>query len=63
VAKRKATWRTKRQEPTENMIRFAKQIGLKKEIKPGMTRRELSSMMDIHMASKKLDKAITKGKR
>jgi superfamily II DNA or RNA helicase len=63
VAKRKATWRTKRQEPTENMISFAKQIGLKKEIKPGMTRRELSSLMDIHMASKKLDKAITKGNR
>jgi hypothetical protein len=28
-----------------------------------MTRRELSSLMDIHMASKKLDKAITKGNR
>jgi len=56
VASRGASWR--RKNPSEKMVSYARRIGLGSEITLGINQGELSEIINIHVASKMLDKAV-----
>jgi len=60
VATRTASWRRRREPATEGQIRYASRLGLK--VPEGVTKRDISDMIDIAVASRLLDKPL-KGRK
>ena len=60
TARRKASWRVGRQKPSEGQLRFAERLGL--DTPEGITKREISDMIDVRLVSRILDKSIRRGK-
>jgi superfamily II DNA or RNA helicase len=56
VASRGASWR--RKGPSTAMMNYARRLGLSSQIEPGMNQGEVSTLIDIHIASRMLDKAV-----
>jgi superfamily II DNA or RNA helicase len=56
VAMRGASWR--RKNPSERMVAYARRLGLGDDIFLGMSQGEVSELIDIHIASRMLDKAV-----
>jgi superfamily II DNA or RNA helicase len=61
LANRSASWRRKAEKPSEQQKDFAERLGL--EFPENITKRDLSDIISIHVASSRLDRAIkTKAK-
>ncbi len=60
VASRRASWRQRRTLATEGQIKYAQRLRL--EVPEGITKRELSDMIDVRVVSRMLDKTLTKGR-
>jgi superfamily II DNA or RNA helicase len=56
VASRGASWR--RKDPSTRMVNYARRLGLGDDIFLGMSQGEVSELIDIHIASRMLDKAV-----
>lgn len=56
LANRSASWRRKAEKPSEQQRDFAERLGL--EFPENVTKRDLSDMISIHVASSRLDRAV-----
>lgn len=56
LANRTASWRRKAEKPSEQQRDFAERLGL--SFPENVTKRDLSDMISVHVASSRLDKAI-----
>ena len=56
LANRTASWRRRAEKPSEQQRDFAERLGL--EFPENITKRDLSDMISIHVASRSLDRAI-----
>lgn len=56
IASRSSSWRRRNEKPSEQQRDFAERLGL--EFPENVTKRDLSDMISIHVASRSLDRAI-----
>jgi hypothetical protein len=56
LANRRASWRRKNEKPSEAQRGYAETLGI--EFEPDVTKRDLSDLMSIHIASRCLDPAF-----